>query len=267
MAQKDQFASKLDQVLAAIEQNSARLINLESQFNSFDKQLKAIDQKFSERCSTLENGLAALDLNVQEVNDRISVVESSINAKLEEIDEKQEIRTGVEAKFEQRLHQLEKENIMHESYSKRLNLLVHGLEERKSEIEIKQQTKSIFETFLTETLELEINAVNIVDLHRLPQHPIKKNGIRINQPVIVKVLTTFDKDIIFQNAAKLRSYNESRDSPVYITDHLPKLFYNKKKSLRSQFLAAKKEGKKTKWAAYDGKYCLYIDNKRFEPIM
>ena len=100
MAKKDQFASKLDQVLAAIEQNSARLINLESQFNSFDKQLKAIDQNFSERCSTLENGLAALDLNVQEVNDRISVFESSINAKLEESDEKQEIRTGVEAEFE-----------------------------------------------------------------------------------------------------------------------------------------------------------------------
>ena len=124
MAKKDQFATKLDQVLAAIEQNSARLINLESQFNSFDKQLKAIDHKFSERCSTLEHGLAALDLNVQEVNNRISVLESNINAKLEEIDEKQEIRIGVEAELKQRLHQLEKENIMRESYSKRLNLLV-----------------------------------------------------------------------------------------------------------------------------------------------
>ena len=175
MVKKDQFASKLDQVLAAIEQNSARLINLESQFSSFDMQLKAIDQKFSEsfvllemldwKWFRLENGLAALDLNVQEVNDRISVLESNINANLEEIDEKQEIRTGVEAELKQRLHQLKKENIMRESYSKRLNLLVHGLEERKSEIEIKQQTKSIFETFLTESLELEINAVNIVDLH------------------------------------------------------------------------------------------------------
>ena len=87
---------------------------------------------------------------------------------------------------------------MRESYSKRLNLLIHGLEERKIEIETKQQTKSIFKTFLTETFELEINAVNIVDLHRLPQHPIKKNGLRINRPIIVKVLTTFDKDIILQ---------------------------------------------------------------------
>ena len=167
MAMKDQFASKLVKVLAAIEQSSTRLINFESQFNSFDKQLKAIDQKFSERCSTLENGLAALDFNVQEVSDRISVLESNINAKFEEIDKKREIRTGVEAEVTQKLHHLEKENIMRE-LQQALNLLVHGLEERKSEIETKQQTKCIYEAFLTETLELEIDAVNIVDLNRLP---------------------------------------------------------------------------------------------------
>ena len=65
MAEKDQLDLKLDQVLAAIEQNSTRLINLELQFNNFDKKLKASDQNFSERCSTLESGLAALDFNVQ----------------------------------------------------------------------------------------------------------------------------------------------------------------------------------------------------------
>ena len=169
MAKKDQFASKPKKGLAAIEQNSTRLINLESQFNSFDKQLKAIDQKFSERCLALENGLADQDLNVQEVNDRISVLEININAKLEEIEEKQEIRIGVEAELTKKLHQLEKENIMSESYSKCLNLMVHRLEERKSEIETKQQTKSIFETFLTKTLGLEIDVVDMVDQHRLPQ--------------------------------------------------------------------------------------------------
>ena len=138
MAKKDQFASKLDKVCAAIEQNSTRLINLESQFESFDKQLKAIDQKFSEKCSTLKNGLAALDLNVQEVNDRISVLESNIHAKFEEIDEKQEIRTGVEAELKQRFHQLEKENIMPEFISSASIYWYTDLEERKSEIETKQ---------------------------------------------------------------------------------------------------------------------------------
>ena len=120
--------------MAAIEQNSACLINLESQFNrpSFDKQLKAINQKFLDRCSTLENGLAALDLNVPEVNDRIpvSVLASNINAKFEEIDEKQEIKTGVEAELSQKLDHLKKENITRESYDKRLNLLVPRLEKK-----------------------------------------------------------------------------------------------------------------------------------------
>ena len=99
MAENDLLDSKLDKVLAVIKQNSTRLINRESQFKSFDKQLKAMDQKFSERCSTLESGLAVLDLNVQKANDRISVLKTNINDKFEETEEKQEKRTGVEAEL------------------------------------------------------------------------------------------------------------------------------------------------------------------------
>ena len=84
-----------------------------------------------------------------------------------------------------------------------------------------------------------------------------------NEKKIVKVLTTFDKDIIFHNGEKQINYNEGRDFPVFITDHLPNVII--KKSMLSQFLAAKKESKKTKWAAYDGKYCLYVINNRIEP--
>ena len=73
--------------------------------------------------------IASLDLNVQSVNDRVSFLKSSINAKIKEIEEKEEIKTGVDAKLRHKRYQLEKENIMRESYSKRLNLLVHRLEE------------------------------------------------------------------------------------------------------------------------------------------
>ena len=67
---------------------------------------------------------------MQRVNDRISVLESSINAKIEEIEEKEETKTGVDAKLRHKRYQLEQENITHETYSKRLNLPVHRLEEK-----------------------------------------------------------------------------------------------------------------------------------------
>ena len=97
-------------------------------------------------------------------------------------------------------------------------------------METKHQTNIIFETILSKTPKFGTDSVDIVDLHRLPQHPIKKNKILIIRPIIiVKVLTTFNVDIIFQKAAKLKNYNEGRDSPVFITDYLLKLFHNKKK--------------------------------------
>ena len=71
-----------------------------------------------------------------------------------------------------KIKSIELENVMRESYDKRFNILIHGLVE--IEIKTKPQTKAIFETFLTEALGLEPDAVRIVDLHRFPQHPVTK---------------------------------------------------------------------------------------------
>ena len=50
-----------------------------------------------------------------------------------------------------------------------------------------------------DAFELESDAVEIVDIHRLPQYPIKKQGKFVVGPIIAKVLTTFVKDLIFKN--------------------------------------------------------------------
>ena len=62
---------------------------------------------------------------------------------------------------------------MRDSYSKRLNILFHGVEETEGSNETKEQTKTAFENLLKDAFELESDAVEIVDIHRLPQHPIK----------------------------------------------------------------------------------------------
>ena len=92
---------------------------------------------------------------------------------------------------------------MRESYDKRFNILIHGLDE--IEHETKPITKAIFETFLTEALGLEPDAVRIADLHRIPQHPVTKAGKKVTRPIIVKVLTAFDKSIIYENVNNLKA--------------------------------------------------------------
>ena len=109
---------------------------------------------------------------------------------------------------------------MRESYDKRLNVLIHGLKE--TEHESKQQNKTIFEAFLREALNLEHDSIKIIDLHRLPQRAVKKSDKKVIRPIIVKLLSTYNKDKLYENISKLKVYNKNRATSIFITEHLPK---------------------------------------------
>ena len=91
---------------------------------------------------------------------------------------------------------------MLESYSKRLNILVHDLKQQETD-ETKNKPKHYLTIFLSEALEITLNSINIVDLHHLPQHAICKAGTAITRPIIVKLLTKFDKEKIFKSLVNL----------------------------------------------------------------
>jgi len=77
---------------------------------------------------------------------------------------------------------------MCELYDKR-----HGLKE--TEKETKQQIKIVFNNFFREVLEMNLVDIGLIliDVHRLPQHPTKKAGKRVIRPIIVKVMTAFQR--------------------------------------------------------------------------
>ena len=102
---------------------------------------------------------------------------------------------------------------MHESYDKRLNILIHGLKE--TEGESKQQSKIIFKAFLKEVLNLEHDSIKIIDLHHLPQCVVKKADKKIIRPIIIKLLSTYDKDKLYENISKLKAYNKSNSDCYY----------------------------------------------------
>ena len=179
MAGNKELNSKLDRILLSVENVSQRLLSLETKFCSFESQLKEIDEKFSLRCSRLETDINSLDLEIKQIGYRASVIESTMTSKFEEMEEKIELNTGFDAEKQAdlltRIAHLEVENLMRESYNKGLNLLVHGLEETEGN-ETKNQTKAIFDKFLTKVLGLAPDDIDIVDLHRLPHTRLEERA-------------------------------------------------------------------------------------------
>ena len=164
--------------------------------------------------------------------------------------------------------QQERTALQNESYSKRQNILIQGIEEdEKSVWENRDITIQKSKSFMKDGLGMDFDNVPIVDFHRLPQQPLFKLGKRITRPIIVKLAYMVDKTAIYKAAKNLKNYNRTRremkqSSPfVYITDHLLRAFQEQRKKLLPSFNKARADKQKTKWQIENGEYCLFIDNE------
>ena len=111
-------------------------------------------------------------------------------------------------RLEHALQNKSNEDLMRESYSKQLNLLIHGLDETKEAWETKTQTKLTLVKFFQEGLDLDPNSISLVDCHRLSYRPIFKQGQKITRSIIIKLTNAFDKSVIFNSASNLKKYNQ-----------------------------------------------------------
>ena len=98
---------------------------------------------------------------------------------------------------------VEKESVLREAYSKRMKLLIHGLGEKEgSEWETREETEGIYDKFLSNALDLLPEKFPLIDIHRLPQHPVTKNGANITRPIIIKPANVMDIKIIMNSLKK-----------------------------------------------------------------
>ena len=116
-----------------------------------------------------------------------------------------------------------------------MNILIHGVDEEMETVwETHQQTMDKFNNFLKNALDIDHSQIAVADLHRLPQKPVFRQGQKVTRPIIVKLVYANDKNYIYRQLRKLKSYNETRKinskSNIYITDHLPAAFLEQKKS-------------------------------------
>ena len=114
-------------------------------------------------------------------------------------------------------------------------MLIHGLEEVPNQAwETRNQTKTVYDTFLSEVLDLNPSDIPIADIHRLPQRPIFKAGKKITRPIIVKLTNDLDKSLILSQLKKLKQYNAKRTEnnqsrkPFFNTKHLSPIFQQQK---------------------------------------
>ena len=137
---------------------------------------------------------------------------------------------------QQQVDQLTKD-VMQESYEKRFNLLINGIEETDTSVwEKRETTLQLVQDLMKRGLQIKnLSALMLADYHRLPQHPVLMNGIKINRPIIIKLTNSNDKRLIFSSLKNLKQFNNAKkpnkQNSVYITEHLPKQFQFERKPL------------------------------------
>ena len=125
-----------------------------------------------------------------------------------------------------------------------MNILIHSIQEQPREN--KEQTNKIVCNFLKEVLHC--NDIKLIDCHRMSSASTKIDSRRSTwRPIICKVLTMEERSRIFSSLAVLKDYNKNNNSGIFLTNHLPKPIYLKKKRLIPIAKQAKASNKTVQW--------------------
>ena len=269
---KDQIEAKLDLILLKLDGLTDRVDRLEKTVTSIQHQVSEVEAKLSKRCENIELFLAEKVENSELINlkKQVKVLEKQRDEEHEVLVTQQTQITQLKGQLQQYKQVAERESLSREAYSKKFNLLVHGLDEdQNSPWENRATTESMLKKFLKDGLQIENpDQISIIDVHRLPQYPLFKNKVKINRPIIFKLAGNNDKQMIMHSLKNLRRYNETRleenskAGKVYVTEHLPKPLYLQKKQLLPHYKKARSENKRASWCIQDGEYCLYVDGEK-----
>ena len=233
---------------------------------------------------TFSNNIAQLNDKIDYISEKLVLLQKETKKKFDEVESKLWFKAStapcqrlanrineVEAKLNFLTASSSTDAIMKESYSKRLNILIHGLAEEESTVWKKRETT--LQKFIEISERWSANRTRTA-FYRLPQRPVLRNGQRACRSIIVKLTTAIDKAKIFRSSKTIKSYNvaanlqnlsDSNENDesiakryVYVTDHLPKAFLMQKRSFMPEFKAARQAKQKPYWKIENGPYNLNI---------
>ena len=161
----------------------------------------------TERLTVMERKLDSFEAKYDALNANITKQEKLISELETELDSKIPYQDHYDLLG--RIESLEKEAVQREAYSKRMNLLIHGIDEKTDNVwETKAETTEIFNKFLINGLQLDPAKISLIDIHRLPQYLVTKNKVKITRPIIIKLAYVTEKQLIMNNLKKLKACNE-----------------------------------------------------------
>ena len=84
-----------------------------------------------------------------------------------------------------------RKQLSREEYNGRFNLLVHGIDgDENNSWETRCTTETKLKKILIDGLNVEnVDDLQILDLHSLPQHPLYCNNAKVNRPIVFKLPT------------------------------------------------------------------------------
>ena len=171
-------SNKLDEILKTLLQITKRMDSFENKLEGFNTRLTSLNQKLDDRYNELKSQIhnKAYVSDVEEVSERLEILEAKARDR-------------------------ENKALMLESYEKRFNLLIHGIDENLCYAwETREQTKHLVEDFMKEGLKIEDpSKIAMADCHRFPQKIILKNKVRVNRPIIILLTNADDKHLIFSH--------------------------------------------------------------------
>jgi len=168
----------LDKILERLDNIDDRINEVEKKLDGVNNRIDALEKKFDNRMEAMKS----------------TIMQKADNKIIENLTKRINCLEEFKQNYENAL-------VMQESYNKRLNILIHGIkEDSNNPWEKRDETTDKLKKFLVDGLKIDDpDEVEFVDIHCLPQHPVKKEGKTVHRPIIVKLLMRADKNIVFKS--------------------------------------------------------------------
>jgi hypothetical protein len=183
----------------------------------------------------------------------LSLSVASLDKDVQDI--KDEIIPSLHDQLQGEINGLKKQRLASELYSKKSNLLFHGIPESSDE-----DCDLTLRTFLKNELKYNTDTLILANVHRLPTKQDNRNNGK-PKPIIVKFVLMKDRDAILARAGALKNATRKYG----ISPHL----LREMQQQRSQLLAPKRqaiaEGKRAFIKTIGTEVKLFIDNRPWSP--
>ena len=180
---------KLNEVLKAVGNISERIDKLNEKLENFDRLITKLEYLVENKISKFQQEL------------KTKADDSALN----------ELHLKIRKIEQQQVDQLAKD-VMQESYEKLFNLLIIGIEETDTSVwEKRETTLKLVQDFMKRGLQIKyLSAIMLANYQRLLQHPVLKNDIKVNRPIIIKLTNSNDKRLKFGSLKNLKQFNNAR---------------------------------------------------------